>query len=402
MTLQIDSNLGEYCYFLTQGFSPGLNERICQLGFLMSFDHYRKAPESYFDSLLTKVHRYKRRTFMYLGGRIDHLKQGEMDIAYINHVSRELTGRDYFKVVRSAPVSSLPQTELLTSVDTTSDKNEITAKDLTGDTLVQRMIAAELNLEEFQSVEIELIHGEALNTKSQQQEVLYRYLVGVRDLFECWFEANFNRSLPEIVDKFTVSSTILLPDDATSYSSDEDVRFADSRSNGEKDLQPTKRNLYIHDLDSLTLSIPVENRSRTKIPVALTGENGALWTNPMEISQTDASFLYYLAMERQAKETYWLSDPRKHGKVLFKINNIFELPPYFSAEMISQPHKSESWIWDFKNKKRRFIKKRIQERLHLHGLVQGDLIVSLTAKDPARWGNYSLAASITNIIIERI
>ena len=171
-------------------------------------------------------------------------------------------------------------------------------------------------------------------------------------------------------------------------------------------IQSEKSTQYdIGDLDTLIITLPEVILPKSKIQVLITGKGGSIKSNPIEIAQTQASFLLYLAKERESGGEDWLCRPEDHKDALKEIDNFLELSVEFGPEIAHKPKdskKPKTWIWDFGPNRRKHLKSRILERLELRGRIDGSLIIHRPTLNPSRQANYSLTPSIKSIKIKHL
>ena len=128
----------------------------------------------------------------------------------------------------------------------------------------------------------------------------------------------------------------------------------------------------IENFHTLELIIPKHLEPRDRILFRLRGNSQK--TEYIKISQIRASFLMYLALERNENDKLWLLNPENHIDVLFQIYNQFELPGYFEEETLEKTKITQTWIYDYHNEYRRKYKSHINKRLMQRGNVKGTLI----------------------------
>ena len=128
----------------------------------------------------------------------------------------------------------------------------------------------------------------------------------------------------------------------------------------------------IENFHTLELIIPKHLEPRDSILFRLKGNFRK--TDYIKISQIRASFLMYLALERNENDKLWLLNPENHIDVLFQIYNQFELPGYFEEETLEKTKITQTWIYDYHNEYRRKYKSHINKRLMQRGNVKGTLI----------------------------
>ena len=150
--------------------------------------------------------------------------------------------------------------------------------------------------------------------------------------------------------------------------------------------------------NTLKLKLPEDPTDKLeKVSLILLNDSSSI--NSIELSPNEASFIYYLAFERKHGEKYWLDEPDKHRSELKRIFNSLYLSNYFEDEINEQPEQQKTWIWDFKNTKRKTIKSEIHKKLKNLRDVDFKLIVDLPNKNPSRVGNYTLNSQIKTIHI---
>lgn len=154
----------------------------------------------------------------------------------------------------------------------------------------------------------------------------------------------------------------------------------------------------IFQYNAIEIRIPRGEIFEKKCDFRLTGENEN--TKYVKMDPIEASLLYYLALERRAEEEDWLIKPEEHQDEIKKICDELELEEIYYNEYstVKKPDDPKTWIWDFRNNKRRFIVSHLNTKLKNMTSLSDPLICSRPGSAP-RKGNYALAKHIYKVKI---
>ena len=124
---------------------------------------------------------------------------------------------------------------------------------------------------------------------------------------------------------------------------------------------------------------------------------GLTFVGKVKLSHTEASFVYYLGMERQSHGSKWLDDPGAHKKILKNIDKALSLKLEFMKEIdIENPakQKSNTWIWDTGNSIRRGITSKIHGKMEATQKSELDFRIIVSTESETKNACYQLSTSI--------
>jgi len=120
-------------------------------------------------------------------------------------------------------------------------------------------------------------------------------------------------------------------------------------------------------------------------------------TKRIMLTKREASFLYYIALERRSNERGWLANPGDHLEELKYIARLYQLNDTYIKEIGEDtPENPNTWIWDFQNLERRKIVSNINIKT-TQSEFQKFIIESVDYPHESIGGNYRLISSINYI-----
>jgi hypothetical protein len=213
--------------------------------------------------------------------------------------------------------------------------------------------------------------------------------------------ASLNGWIPLGLDDFTVIVLILLGFIlAIFFSRREFIYYNKAFQRYQEETQLVEKTYSAKDINGLAMHPPED--SRVKFDLL----SGGQLIDSVRVSHYTASFVYFLGLERNAGEEYWLSSPDKHLDVLEKIFIDLDLDEIFEEELkLTSPpslKNRKTWIWGFGTDKRRDTRNKIQGQItNLKTVSNFELIVNI--KKPIienRLANYQLNKNIKSFTVE--
>ena len=212
----------------------------------------------------------------------------------------------------------------------------------------------------------------------------------IRNIFLDWFENN-RFIAPEI----TIENPIIIAKWDSLFSSG---RWENENVKIEQSTHSPELPLNVQDFTTLQISIPKDIEYKDLIAITLIGDG--LRTKDVQISQHQAAFLMFLAMERDQKGQDWLSKPDEHIDSLKEIYGKLALKSSILDEINDEKYDKIVWFKDFKNVNRKRYVNQINKSVRDIGNIDGKLVVLSVSIDPAKTGNYKLSENIRKIIFK--
>ena len=157
--------------------------------------------------------------------------------------------------------------------------------------------------------------------------------------------------------------------------------------------------------DTIEISLAKNITNESKLKFRLSADKTSNCSEWAELSITDGTFLYFLALERMEGGNNWLIDPLEQRETLEKIQKKFSdaLPPHINQELNGKPDNDKnSWVFGSQNTRSRYVS-RIHRALEITGITKdaksrsGPLLFPCSSDTQS--GGFQLHPSIKNVIL---